>query len=246
MSSPSAAGSPSAREQTLVKYGLFVVERAASKLARRFPGRVRARELYAVGTFALYRAARDFRDEHNHDFADYAYRRVRGAMLDELRLVSRQERRLRAAVKGGDLFLSTYRDDEYDMLVHDDEDAARRLQEGVDSLLAATFAAMVEETQRIDDEDPLEAEEEYRRAQEALAIALRAVTDEQRAVLALVYRDQSTLDEAARVLGLTYITIRRRHADALERLRAELGKLGVDRAPPIVDPANDSVWEPRA
>jgi RNA polymerase sigma factor (sigma-70 family) len=228
-------GAPSVREQTRVKYALHVVERAASQLARRFPGRIKARELYAIGTFALYRAAREFRDEHSHDFADYAYRRVRCAMLDELRLETKQERRRRAAYKGADLFLATYRDDEFNVFLHDDDaEVGRRLQECADDLLAATFAAMVEEAQRADAEDPVDASEEHRRAHEALAGALRVLTEEQREILALVYREQKTLDEAAAALGLTYITTRRRHAGALAALREELRRLGVDRAPPTV------------
>ena len=153
MSDTAPGGEPTTVEQTRVRYALHVVERAASQIARRFPGRARARELYAIGTFALYRAARDFRDELSHDFADYAYRRVRWAMLDELRALSKHERRARAAWKGGDLFLATYRDDDFNIFKHDtDEEVSRRLQSCVDDLLAATFAAMVEESQRIDAE----------------------------------------------------------------------------------------------
>lgn len=230
MSDTAPGGEPTTVEQTRVRYALHVVERAASQIARRFPGRARARELYAIGTFALYRAARDFRDELSHDFADYAYRRVRWAMLDELRALSKHERRARAAWKGGDLFLATYRDDDFNIFKHDtDEEVSRRLQSCVDDLLAATFAAMVEESQRIDAEA-----EDARRSAGALTAAMTTLTDEQREIVGLVYRDEYTLDGAAKLLGLTYITARRRHADALSRLREALQGAGTPAgvAPP--------------
>lgn len=227
---------PSALERTRVKHALHVVEREATKLELRFPGRADARALYAVGTFALYRAARRFRDELSRDFVDYARRCVRGAMLDSLRLEKKEERRKRAAVKGADLYLATYRDDELNIFLHDeDTEVGRRFQECADDLLAATFAAMAEEMRRSDEEDPVADEEESRRALTALASAMDALTVEQREILTLVYRRQKTLDDAAQALELTYITTRRRHAEALARLREELEKLGVDRAPPIVD-----------
>jgi RNA polymerase sigma factor (sigma-70 family) len=231
------SAAPTVLEQTRVREALHVVERAAGELARAFPGRVRAPELLAVGTFALYRAARVFEEELSHDFRDYAYHRVRFAMIDSLRLETKQERRLRAAMKGADLFLATYRNDEINVFEDDDDAVTARVAEGADALLAATFAAMVEEQQRIDEEDPVAEVEEHRVAREALATALHALDDEQRQVLALVYREGRTVEDIADTMGLSDRTIQRRHANALKRLREELGKLGVDRAPPPLRPA---------
>ena len=163
---------PTTLQQTRVKYALPVVARAAAHVMRRYPGRGKPQELYAVGTFALYRLAREFRDEMSHDFADIAYRRVRDAMRDSLRLERKQDRRRRAAEKGADLFLAYLRDDEYNVLYHDDADAGRRLGEAADALLAATFAAVVGEQMALQAEDPAAIEEEYRRAIEALGAAV--------------------------------------------------------------------------
>lgn len=97
-----------------MRYALHVVERAASQIARRFPGRARARELYVIGTFALYRAARDFRDELSHDFATTPI----GACAGHARraagpLEARAPRARR--VEGRRLFLATYRDDDFNI-----------------------------------------------------------------------------------------------------------------------------------
>jgi RNA polymerase sigma factor (sigma-70 family) len=230
---------PTQREQTLVKYALPVVERAAVRVARRFPGRAKPRELYAVGTIALYRLARKFQDEMSHDFADWAYRGVRCAMLDALRIEGRHERRQRAAIKAADLFLAFLRDDEYNVLIHDDMDALRRLEDATDSLLAAMFVGIAEEQHRINAEDPAAEDEEYRRALEALALASEALADEHRRVLTRVYHDEQTLVDAAKDLGISYATARRRHDEALEKLRKKLASLGVERAPPPRDPSEE-------
>ncbi len=135
-------------------------------------------------------------------------------------------------------FLAHLRDDEYDVLVHDEDDARRRLEDATDDLLAATFAALVEETRREDAEDPVAAEEDYRHAREALAQASLALSEEEREILALVYREGKWFGEAGEALGVSESTARRRHEGALRKLRKELGKLGVDRAPPPRDPAS--------
>jgi RNA polymerase sigma factor (sigma-70 family) len=233
---PAPGGEPlTPSVQTLVKYALPVVARAADDTTRRYPGRGKPQELYAVGTFALYRIAGEFRGEMSHDFADLAYRRVRDGMRDALKLERKQDRRRRAAEKGGDLFLAFLRDDEYNVLWHDDADAARRLDDAADALLAATFAAVIEQEVALQAEDPAAEEEEYRGAIEALGTAVQALPEEQAQTLKLVYRDGKTVAEVGRALGLSYRTVQRRHADALMTLRDELGKLGVNRAPPSLD-----------
>ena len=162
------------RQQTLVSSALGQVERAARHVVRRYGSALRPKELYAVGTFALYRAARGYREEMNDDFQDFAYRRVRDAMRDEVRRECKHHRRMRAAERAGDELLANLRNDEYNVFDHDDEDAERFLQEHADDLLTAAFAGIAEEMQREVAPDTLAAEEEHRRAYEALAEALAA------------------------------------------------------------------------
>ena len=238
---------PTTLEQTRVRYALHVIERAAKHVASRFPrGKVKPKELHAVGTFALYRAAREFRDELSHDFADYAYRKVRDAMRDSLRLDHKADRRLRAAYKAADLFLGHRRDDEYNVLLTDEYDTTVRLEELVDELLVAAFVGAVEEQTRIAAEDPAEAEEEYRFAVDALGTALGRLPAGQAEILRLVYRDGKNLDEVSGAVGVSYRTAQRRHAEALAALRGELVALGVCRAPPPLDVADVGDFFPDA
>lgn len=224
---------PSAREQALVRRALPMVERAAKRVSREFYGRVKPRELYAVGTFALYRTAKKFTDDMSHDFADYAYRRVRDAMLAAVRAELFHERIRRAAIRSADDLLATYRDDAWNPAEHDETDARRGLRSFFEELLAASFAGAIEEARRIHEETPTEVDAEYRQAMDVLAAALQKLSDEELKIVALVFREGRTLEDASEALGLSERTTRRRRATALACLRAELAKHGVERAPPL-------------
>ena len=239
------AAAPTVRQQTLVREALPVIERAAKDVARRFGHGTSPRELYAVGMFALYRVAAEFEDKVSHDFNDHAYRRARTAMREALRVETRHARRVRAAYDGADMFLAYLRDDTYNVLEHDEEESRRRLEESADALLAATFAALAAEQQRLDVEDPAAAEAEHRDAYEALAQAMQRIPAWAERLLRLLFFERQTLVEAAVTLSVSYATVRRHRDEALAFLRDELHKLGVDRVPPLRDgPANDGddVW----
>jgi RNA polymerase sigma factor (sigma-70 family) len=218
-----------------------MVERAAARVSRDFHRLVKPRELFALGTFGLYRAARKYAEKMSenpaeaisHDFADYAYRRVRDAMLASVRAELFQEKIRRAAIRSADDLCATYRDDTYNPMEHDEADARRGVRRFFDELLAATFTGAVEEALRINRETPSEVDGEYRHAMDTLAVALRKLSDEELKLIALVYREGTTLEEASEALGLSERTGRRRRAGALACLRDELHKHGVDRAPPL-------------
>lgn len=227
---------PGPREQLLVRSALPVLEACAIEVQvgwQRFVGS--PDELYAVGTFALYRAAARYREEMNTEFEDYARRRVRGAMRDCLKIEVQQERLRRAAESAADRFLAEYRDDEFDVLKHDEEDAKKRLAVFARGVLAATFAAGIDEAVRCDGEGAVVVRQEYAHAIAALREALPKLEHVEIQTILLVYSGHKTLDEASEVLGLSYRTMRRTHERALSRLHQELTLRGVTRAPPIAD-----------
>jgi len=218
------------RQQTLVKFAVGQVERAARDVVRRYGPALKPRELYAVGTFALYRAARDWREEMNDDFQDFAYRRIRTAMRDDSRKEGKHHRRMRAAQEAGDEFLANLRNDVYNPFDHNDDDAERFLQEHADDLLTATFVGLAEEMQSEAEAGP-EGEDEHRHTYEALAVAMRRLPTGSAHLLRRLYRDRAKVDDLASELGVAYRTVQNRHYAALAALREHLVALGVDRAP---------------
>lgn len=227
---------PGEREQKLVQQAMHVVAECAADLAPRWSRFVSTpEELYAVGTFALYRVAHQFRDEVNPDFVDLARRRVRGAMRDSLRLQALRDRQERAVANAADQFLGEHRDRGFNVLVHHEEEAEKRLDPFLQRVLAATFAAGIDEVLKYKGEDAAAVHQEYAQAITALRRALPRLERAEVQVILLVYSKGHTLDEVCETLGIGYNTARRRHESALDRLFQLLVSLGVDRAPPPLD-----------
>jgi RNA polymerase sigma factor (sigma-70 family) len=191
----------------------------------------------SVGQVALYRAARAFRDDYNSDFASFARHRVRGAMLESLDGLFFEERVKLAAARAEENYCGHHRDKEYNVMKHDEVEARRRYRAFASGLLAATFTAALEEAvQRLDTAE-LAQRIEYEQAVAHLRAALAKLTEADRRMFALMYRDLLDLKAASEALGIPYGTARARHARALRLLHDFLVEQGVARAPrPLVVP----------
>ncbi|MFO8008639.1 MAG: sigma-70 family RNA polymerase sigma factor, partial [Candidatus Brocadiia bacterium] len=73
------------RIKGLVLDNLALVNKIADRLAARLGPEVSREELISAGMLGLVEAAHRFDETHNVKFTTFAYRRVRGAMLDLLR-----------------------------------------------------------------------------------------------------------------------------------------------------------------
>jgi RNA polymerase sigma factor for flagellar operon FliA len=80
------------RQEALVMSHMVMVKRVAVHLKARIPPFMELDELVQVGMLGLIEAARGFDPTLGHPFENYALRRVRGAMLDEVRRLSSQTR----------------------------------------------------------------------------------------------------------------------------------------------------------
>jgi RNA polymerase sigma factor (sigma-70 family) len=226
-------------QHTLIRHALHVVPRAAKQVARRFHRFVnKEEELYAVGTFELYRLARIFDPDYSHDFAVYAFYGVRRAMAKSLCDGEVFQERVKRCVDiATDQLLAYLTDREYDASKHDDLEARRRFRAIANGMMGAAFMSGVEEAQRRNPEAETAERQEYEIAIRALRAALQKLSDADHRLLVLVYRELKDLKEASAELGIPYGTIRRRHAGALERLCKELRAQGVTQAPrPAVVP----------
>ena len=71
-----------------------------NKIKGRLPFSVSEEELYAAGMFGLMRAARSYDETQGAQFKTYAYHRVRGAILDDLRRMDFLPRSMRDKLLG--------------------------------------------------------------------------------------------------------------------------------------------------
>lgn len=72
-------------EEDLVRTHLPLVDYEVNDLKRRLPAHVLTEDLVSAGMAALALAARSYDPEHGVPFGRYAARRIKGALLDELR-----------------------------------------------------------------------------------------------------------------------------------------------------------------
>jgi RNA polymerase sigma factor (sigma-70 family) len=239
---------PTPEQQHRVREALHVVHEEARRVQRKWSRFVaKPEDLLAVGTMALYRAAALYNEEKGTDLVAYARRRVRGAMLDSIRVERAQERIARAAEMAADRLLGEHAEAEFDPMRHGEPEAQERSRVFARAVLAATFVAGVDEVMRAAGEEGAALRLEYAQAIRALQASLRRLERAEVQVILLVYSGGKTLDEASEILGIPYRTLRRTHARALARLHQEMESRGVTRAPPTMDlagidaaPANDA------
>ena len=70
----------------LVNQHLPLVKRIASQLAVKLPSHIEIDDLIQVGLIGLLKAVDDYQNDSGAVFSTYATIRIRGAMLDELRV----------------------------------------------------------------------------------------------------------------------------------------------------------------
>ncbi|MCA0437204.1 MAG: sigma-70 family RNA polymerase sigma factor [Austwickia sp.] len=203
-------------------------------ISARLPGHVYTDDLVSAGMAALVLAARSFDPGVGVPFGRYAVRRIRGALLDELRSADWATRSLRAKVRRRDA-------------IHD-ELAARLGRRPTDAETAAAMGVEVGELSRLEvdlhasvvlrldvitdavgadavlpaTDDTPEAQMVLRERQAYLRDAVDALPERLRAVVRGCFFDDRPMRELADRLGVTESRISQMRAEALRMLREGL------------------------
>jgi RNA polymerase sigma factor for flagellar operon FliA len=195
-------------------------------------------DLISAGTLGLVKAAKAFDPARQLEFKTYAYIRIRGAVLDELRGrcfvpvgVRQRVREIRKAFQ--DLAAETGSPP-------DDEALAERAGMTLQVLLRTLEEARKQNFLSIhgleDDDSAMEslvpadtAPQPHSQAEgneqlTRLADAIRQLPQRDRVVLVLYYERDLTMKEIAQVLGITESRVSQVHASALFKLSMKLGK----------------------
>lgn len=210
-----------------------LVKRVAYHLKGRLPDSVQIDDLIQSGMLGLLEAARNFDSTQGASFETYAGIRIRGAMLDEIRLgdwtprsVHRKAREMNQAIKK----------------IED-----RKLSNATDSEIAREMGVSLEEfnqilrnasVARIFSIDDGEIEHDYNRSmattvqpetvykRQELAGALEAIIDDlperERLVMSFYYEQQMNLREIGEVLGVSESRVSQIHGKALVLIRAKI------------------------
>lgn len=200
-------------------------------------------DLVSAGTVGLLKAARDFDASHQAEFKTYAYIRIKGAVLDELRraslLPSGVHRQIRTALE------LSRKIAEQTGTPPTDEQLAEKLGvtvEEVYELFENARARHFVSLDTLDTEQPAlgdlltmpqtEAPDrllEKTELVEELARAMRELDERRLQILVLYYHEHLTMKQIAEVLEITESRVSQLHASALFCLSARLEQWKDDR-----------------
>jgi len=193
-------------------------------------------DLVSAGTVGLLKAARDFDAAHQAEFKTYAYIRIKGAVLDELRraslLPSGVNRQIRAAVE------LSRKIAEQTGKPPADEELAEKLGiplADLDELFESARAQRFVSLDALDQDQPalgdlLATADTHRpdhllekaELADELAQAMRELDERRLQVVILYYHQHLTMKQIADVLEITESRVSQLHASALFSLSARL------------------------
>ena len=237
---------PAARDRLIVHYSPLV-KYVAGRVASGLPQSVDQGDLVASGIFGLIDAIEKFDTSRGIKFETYAVRRIKGAIIDELRSIDWVPRSVRTKARRVEQayailehrLLRTPTDPEVaaEMGISHDElqdiftqtsfvglvalDEVLRGSEGQSQTLGDTVA-----DQGVGPVTAFEAEETKR----MLAAAINRLGEREKLVLSLYYYEGLTLAEIGRVLGVTESRVSQIHSKAVLQLRARLSTADHDPA----------------
>jgi len=229
--------SESLRNQLVMSY-LWLVKHLAGRLAIRLPSFMGQEDLESCGAFGLMEAVEKFDPDLGIDFETYAYRRVRGSMIDEIRKsnwlprtmwqklqdLQAVKERLEGEGRAGEENLAG----ELGLAVPD----LRKLE----AYYHRAFAVSLDESMAVSDsngvrlsdlvQDPespdpfdLVVDEEGKKL---LAEAICSLQEKEQLLLSLYYREGLTLREIGLVLEVSESRVCQLHSRAIARLRKML------------------------
>jgi len=221
---------PPQERDRLISEHIEIARRISMRMARRCPDWVAREDLIAAGMLGLTEAAERYDSTRNEPFLAFAEKRIRGAVLDELRRGDIMPRRVRQmARKIGATIQQLEREhgeaptdervanalgvplDEYranlEQLVHVTVGA---LEVGDDSMLPTG------------DESSPETQAARLEALRRVRGALERIEQRDILILSLYYNEELTYSEIAQVLGVTTSRVCQLHGRAIARLRAEI------------------------
>lgn len=193
-------------------------------------------DLVSAGTIGLVKAARDFDPSHQAEFKTYAYIRVRGAVIDELRGWSFAPAGLKKQFENARKTMQEMTEAMGHM--PSDEELAQRLEMPVDKMYRMFENARARHfisIHGINDESPALGEslvspnaaqpDDRMQKQELLERLTEAITqlpERQRRIIILYYTKELTMKKIADVLEVTESRVSQLHAGALFKLSVKL------------------------
>lgn len=208
----------------LAKYA-YLVKRACAHLRSQVSASCNLEDFHQVGLMGLLEAIRRY-GEPDEAFESFAFKRIRGAILDELRRQDWRPRALRQAAHN----LNHQRRQLYRQLSREptDEELAAAVGISVDEVRELAYANQAEEMQCLEDwlakgDEGDGGDLRHMELQHTLTQALAQMPERERLLIALYYQYDLNMKEIALTLGLTESRVCQLHKECLAKLNQLLG-----------------------
>ena len=234
-------GDSKMRDRLILKYSPFV-KYVAGRMAVNLPSNVEYEDLVSYGVFGLMDAIDKYDPQRAVQFKTYAKTRIRGAILDELRVLDWTPRSVRQKAKRLE---KAYAELESELGREvTDEEVANHLELTMDE-----FKKLLEETRQslvlsLDESEPgsensaqsrLDFFEDLntptpeqrvgtKEIKKILAESINKLSDRERLVVTLYYFEELTSKEIGSILGVSDSRVSQLHTKAILRLRGRLSK----------------------
>ncbi len=217
----------------LINAYLPLTHRVMERISIRLPAHIAVEDLSQAALLGLYKAIIDFDFKLGVPFEAYAYPRIRGAVLDELRSNDYLSRSKRSQVDQVEIVIANWMKEHDEMPA--EEDIAKAMNMSVEELnqlmelarpwcsldAATTDERSLQETVA----DPTaDSEASALRAdlQKLLRTGFRKLDSREQKILYLYYFEELRLSEIAQLFNLSEARISQIHALSVVRLRAAL------------------------
>jgi RNA polymerase sigma factor for flagellar operon FliA len=240
-SAPSLAGMEPHGREKLIKSFLPFIKYQALRVASRLPNNVDAGDLMHAGVLGLLDAIKKYDPSKGTHLKTYAEFRIRGAILDELRVMDWASRSTREKMKR--------LEEAYDHLERElhrppsEEEVAQSLDlemEAFHNLVLETRGVglisiedlisfeVKDNTKWAGKEDKTDPHESYewKEWRSKILEALKELSERDQLVLTLYYHEELTMKEIGLALGVTESRVSQVHAQALLKLKRILKNLG--------------------
>lgn len=215
-----------AREGQLLHRFAYLVKRACSHLRSQVSASFNQEDFEQVGLMGLLEAIRRY-GEPDEAFESFAFKRIRGAILDELRRQDWRPRRVRQASHD----LNHHHRSLFNQLGREPTDEELAEAAGVTSaqVREIRYDSQAEEMQCLDDwlakgGDIGSHSLARTELQHTIASALAQMPERERLLIALYYQHELNMKEIALTLGLTESRVCQLHKECLAQLNRLLGE----------------------
>jgi len=221
----------------LVMDNLLLVRKVAARLASKLPPSVEFDDVHGAGVLGLFDAAQKYDPTRGAKFTTYAEVRIHGAIVDYLRSLSWAPRTMYRRAREIDAARSAIEQRTYDRATV--ADLAQELELTVDQchhLLMQINTISFYDTEDLpgqsknignvtvsDGSNPL-LQLEWKARLELVWEAIETLSERQKLVLWLYYREELTMKEAGSVMGINEARVSQLHSKAIANLRREVSQ----------------------